>query len=432
MKQTDVVIIGAGLAGLSLGALLANSGRSVTVLEKASAVGGRMRVVEKDGFLLDWGIHAMLNAGDSTIVQVVRKTGGRLHVRPAGMCIALEGRFEQLVAENLLFQLMGTQPISVSDVGKIAWRLIRNRKEELRRLRGMSLQEWVDEVKPGPRLERMIRAIGIGLFAVEDISNASAWECAKFLGRAMSSGHALGYPAGGWQAVLEALRRPIENSEGGEIKLRSRVEEIDVRDGRASGVRLAGGEKTKAKTVVWAAPVQGLPSALPGNALGEDEKKKMKGIRSTYGVNIDFALERPVTRERRCIATLEPPTLGWFVSNIEPSTAPRGHQLLTVFSPISPENWCDRGFRKARRAALRETYIGMFPEIDKYLMWERPLDTLVNAARGDTGQTRKLRPGHSVEGLEGLLLVGDSTAGDGFGGEIAADSVLRALNLVKL
>ncbi|MFH1538123.1 MAG: NAD(P)-binding protein, partial [bacterium] len=98
MKQADVIIIGAGLAGLSLGALLAGrGGRSVIVLEKSSAPGGRVRVVEKDGFLLDWGIHAMLNAGGSEIVRVIRKSGGSLRARPAGMCIEHEGRLEPLM-----------------------------------------------------------------------------------------------------------------------------------------------------------------------------------------------------------------------------------------------------------------------------------------------------------------------------------------------
>ncbi|MFH1539572.1 MAG: FAD-dependent oxidoreductase, partial [bacterium] len=295
----------------------------------------------------------------------------------------------------------------------------------------MSLAEWVDEVRPGPKLERMARAIGIGLFAVDDINDASAWECFKFLSRVVSRGHAIGYPAGGWRAVIDALRRPIDESDGAELRLSSRVEEIEVKGGRAAGVRLADGEKLSAETVVWAAPVQALPAALPAGSLDKEAEKFFLGMRSTFGVNVDFALRKPVSREKRCIVTLDPPTLGWFVSNVEPSVAPRGKQLLTVFSPISPEDWPDRKFRDKRRDALRDTCFAMFPEIENEVLWERPLDTLVNAARGDTGQTSRLRPGHTVDGVDGLLLIGDSTGGRGFGGEISADSALRVFKMLE-
>lgn len=50
-----VVIIGAGFAGLSAGALLAKSGFDVTILEKNKQPGGRTSVLKKDGFVFDLG-----------------------------------------------------------------------------------------------------------------------------------------------------------------------------------------------------------------------------------------------------------------------------------------------------------------------------------------------------------------------------------------
>ena len=51
----ESIIIGAGVGGLSVAALLGKNGHDVTVLEKNSEIGGRARVWKKDGFVFDMG-----------------------------------------------------------------------------------------------------------------------------------------------------------------------------------------------------------------------------------------------------------------------------------------------------------------------------------------------------------------------------------------
>ena len=51
----DVVIVGAGLAGLSCALRLAGAGRNVTVLERESVPGGRAGLIEDSGFRFDTG-----------------------------------------------------------------------------------------------------------------------------------------------------------------------------------------------------------------------------------------------------------------------------------------------------------------------------------------------------------------------------------------
>src|SRR5215831_15752700 len=55
---SDVLIIGAGPAGLTAGYLLSKAGKSVVVLEQDPAsIGGISRTVEHEGFLFDIGGH---------------------------------------------------------------------------------------------------------------------------------------------------------------------------------------------------------------------------------------------------------------------------------------------------------------------------------------------------------------------------------------
>ncbi len=50
-----VVVVGAGLAGLSAALRLAGAGRKVTVVERESVPGGRNGLLEKDGYSFDTG-----------------------------------------------------------------------------------------------------------------------------------------------------------------------------------------------------------------------------------------------------------------------------------------------------------------------------------------------------------------------------------------
>ena len=50
-----VVIVGAGLAGLSAALRLAGAGRKVTVVERESVPGGRNGLLKKDGYAFDTG-----------------------------------------------------------------------------------------------------------------------------------------------------------------------------------------------------------------------------------------------------------------------------------------------------------------------------------------------------------------------------------------
>jgi phytoene dehydrogenase-like protein len=59
----NVIIVGSGVAGLTAGAYLAKSGRSVLICEKEPHYGGLVNSFERNGFVFDGGIRALENAG---------------------------------------------------------------------------------------------------------------------------------------------------------------------------------------------------------------------------------------------------------------------------------------------------------------------------------------------------------------------------------
>ncbi len=60
-KEVDVLIIGAGISGLSTAWWLAQSGLSVQVWEKALTVGGKIKTTPKDGFLTEQSASMVMN-----------------------------------------------------------------------------------------------------------------------------------------------------------------------------------------------------------------------------------------------------------------------------------------------------------------------------------------------------------------------------------
>jgi phytoene desaturase len=83
--RTDhVVVVGAGLAGLSAALHLAGRGRSVTVVERGDVPGGRVGRLDVNGYRLDTGptVLTMPDLIDETFAAVGESTADRLELEP--------------------------------------------------------------------------------------------------------------------------------------------------------------------------------------------------------------------------------------------------------------------------------------------------------------------------------------------------------------
>ena len=69
MSRFDTIVVGAGVAGLTAGRLLARHGRSVVVLEARDRVGGRVWTDRSDGYITDLGASWIHGITDSPVAQ---------------------------------------------------------------------------------------------------------------------------------------------------------------------------------------------------------------------------------------------------------------------------------------------------------------------------------------------------------------------------
>lgn len=90
--RADVVVVGAGLAGLAAAVTLNRAGVDVRVLEREDAVGGRVRTDRRDGLLLDRGFQ-LLNPSYPAVQELLDVTALDLRAFAAGVVVARgEGR----------------------------------------------------------------------------------------------------------------------------------------------------------------------------------------------------------------------------------------------------------------------------------------------------------------------------------------------------
>lgn len=143
--ESDVVVVGAGLAGLAAGTYLARGGRRVTVLERAGRAGGRARSTNASGFHLNFGPHALYAGGAG--VRILRDLhvpfSGR--VPPASGYVAVLGdavhslptNFVSLVASDLLPFL-----------GKVEYAraVVALARADAASLMSVSLATWLDDL----------------------------------------------------------------------------------------------------------------------------------------------------------------------------------------------------------------------------------------------------------------------------------------------
>lgn len=90
MTKCDVVVVGAGLAGLAAARVLTGAGLDVALLDAADAPGGRVRTDVVDGFLLDRGFQ-VLNPSYPELRAVADIAQLDLHRYDAAVQVVLDG-----------------------------------------------------------------------------------------------------------------------------------------------------------------------------------------------------------------------------------------------------------------------------------------------------------------------------------------------------
>lgn len=335
----DVLVVGAGLAGLCCGRRLSECGVPVRILEASDGVGGRVRTDVVEGFRLDRGFQVYLPAYpegrrvldlDALDLKpfaraVLVRSGGRFH-RLA------DPRSEPLTAAKSLFTPVGLLRDKLRlvrlfwevDRGTLGQQLARDERLTLDLLR------WNGGFSPA-MLDRLFRPLFGGVCLDRDLTTSSRFF--RFVCRMFAEGGAA-VPAGGMQAIPDQLAGRLPP---GAVRLGVRVVRVGHRE-----VTLEGGEVIRGRAVV---------AATEGPAAAKLLGDELPDPGSNGTATLYYAADRAPVTDPVLVLDGEgegPVNHAAVMSNISPSYAPAGQALVAasvVGSPADDDAELDRRTR---------------------------------------------------------------------------------------
>lgn len=342
--DTDVIIVGAGLAGLSCARRLREASIPFIILEADQRIGGRLKTDRVDGFLLDHGFQVLQTAyPEARRFLDYRRLG--LNSFSPGAMVRIEKKFHKIADPRRRPRDLWTT--ATAPIGEFWDRLrmiklaLKVRRETVSGLFRKPDMNTIDFLKAEGFSEKIIRKFFIPFFGgvCLDPQIQVSSRVFQYIFRVFAEGN-VALPVQGMGAIPAQL---AEKLPGGSIRTGTRVE--SVHQGK---VELTSGESIKGQAIVLATegPETARLAAIPVQSGSRGE------------ICLYFAAEKPPIDEPYLI--LNGDRTGWVnsltvPSIVAPSYAPAGQHLISVVV-IGHMNADDPSVEGAVREELTEWF----------------------------------------------------------------------------
>lgn len=416
----DVVVVGAGSAGLAAAHTLEKAGLDCLVLEKNKYSGGRTRTAVKEGFLLDLGAQFFFTRFTFTF-ELMKSVGISDYLvdfkKPLG--ILRDGTTHILyhdIKDNLLHPLTASRFGAISNRGKasalkfgaqllaLAKKLDFREPEKAIELDDVSFAEYARKNFGDELLEYIFQPIAstLTLGNPEEISAAYGLALALyFLPGLRTTTKGMGF-------LTESLARNTSN-----LKLDTQVSRVIIENKRVRGVEVksnSGTDFIEAPNVVLCTTATQAAKLLPG--IPQGMRKILRDVRYSSCTHVIFALPAKVMGDIYAIAT--PRREGFSFSgftedaNKHPAYAPTGTGLMHVFTFGNyAKEMLKKGNKRVKEEIVQElqTIIPQFPDEQIFAEVHRWKEAVCLSSPSHITSIQKLKAG--LRDYGGLELAGD-------------------------
>jgi phytoene dehydrogenase-like protein len=371
MTEKSMLIIGAGIGGLSTGCYARMNGYRATMLEMHTAPGGVCASWKRDGYTFDGCIHNLAGTSPDSALHAMWRELGVVSLLPMHAYEELV-RVERpdgapLIVYTDLDRLeRHLKELSPADANVIDELIGAARHSTRFDLLGLALAGPLQRAKALEAVPMLVKygRITLERFAqrfadpflrrafpslIYDWPNCPMAMLLTFLGRTHVGDY--GWPAGGSIALARAMERRFLDL-GGQIRYEAKVQSILVENDRAVGARLNDGSEQRADIVVSNANGQATIYGMLGGHYTSSAIRSYYGApedRIEMGIHVSLGLARALPAEPHAIVLplAEPVVIADAVRQrlyvepfaFDPSLAPPGKSALKVVMATSFAYW---------------------------------------------------------------------------------------------
>ncbi len=432
MKKYDVIVIGGGISGLGVAALLSRKGYRTILLEKEAILGGRCTSFQYRGYTMDIGLHTVASYSSSGIGRMFAEVDAQLEltpIKPSLMHYDLDSRrYMRATSPERFGETL------YRDFKDLVKAVAGMNKEEINEYHTVSAAGWIlDRFKNEGLVEFFKKITG---FAGQPMDKVSAGAFLETLNDAFHSEATITYPRrNGIKALPDALERAIVHN-GGEILTEVRVQKILQRKNRIVGVQakvvrpsFIADVELHAPAVVFTIPLDLLPKFLPRGKIPAELLAKIERItheRYYYTGLIAGVKKSALDSEAEQFFqwTVDRPGMDWHAiitvpTHADPDLAPPGRHLLFIDSH-GPMSYGNDSLARRRQDELAGMLNEIWPGFTANVDWLHPVVYPHVLPLSQISLTGPYRPGFSIPGLKGMYLAGDATylTGSGIGSAV--------------
>ena len=259
-----IIIVGAGIAGLSAAIYAKRSGFDVTLIEQHSIAGGTCTSWKRKGYLFEGAVHWLTGSSPKTEVYQLWKETGVLgdnvkvflpeifsaveynnqiiylyrDIKKTAECLSSvspddKQQLQRLVSEvkafsNMQMPVFDIKGVKTKNPKRFTFKTLMKMLPaffKMGKLKKISCKEYTEQFKH-PGIQRLFRIIPDDYSAVSLIATLST----------LDTGDG-GYPEGGSLAIADRMKKTFEDL-GGKLLLKTQVKKVIIENGIVTGVKL--------------------------------------------------------------------------------------------------------------------------------------------------------------------------------------------------